>query len=90
MSKRIFYISFIVPYFKDHMNLMLVMGAIYGAVRMIGAVGLWKNRMWGVGVVSNKLCYYNDFDDVYAARRNNGWTTCRHCFNFNPDTIFWR
>ena len=34
------YISFIVPYFKDNMNLMLVMGAIYGVVRVIGAVGL--------------------------------------------------
>ena len=34
------YISFIVPYFKDNMNLMLVMGAIYGIVRIIGAVGL--------------------------------------------------
>ena len=42
------YISFIVPYFKDSMNLMLVMGAIYGVVRVIGAVGLWKNRMWGL------------------------------------------
>ncbi len=42
------YISFIVPYFKDNMNLMLVMGAIYGVVRGIGAVGLWKNRMWGL------------------------------------------
>ena len=42
------YISFIVPYFKDNMNLMLVMGAIYGIVRIIGAVGLWKNRMWAL------------------------------------------
>ena len=42
------YFSFIVPYFKDNMNLMLVMGAIYGIVRIIGAVGLWKNKMWGL------------------------------------------
>ena len=42
------YISFKVPYFKDNMNLMLVMGAIYGIVRIIGAVGLWKNRMRGL------------------------------------------
>lgn len=42
------YFSFIVPYFKDNMNLMFVMGAIYGIVRIIGAVGLWKNRMWGL------------------------------------------
>ncbi len=40
--------SFIVPYFEDNMNLMLVMGAIYGTVRIIGAVGLWKNRLWGL------------------------------------------
>lgn len=42
------YISFIVPYFRDNMNLMLIMGAIYGIVRIIGAVGLWKNKMWGL------------------------------------------
>ena len=32
------------------MNLMLVMGAIYGIVRVIGAVGLWKNKMWGLAL----------------------------------------
>ncbi len=42
------YFSFIVPYFKENMNLMLIMGAIYGIVRIIGAVGLWKNKMWGL------------------------------------------
>lgn len=41
------YFSFIVPYFKDNMNLMLVMGAIYGIVRIIGAVGLWKIEYGG-------------------------------------------
>lgn len=40
--------SFIVPYFQNNMNLMLVMGAVYGTVRVIGAVGLWSNRMWGL------------------------------------------
>ncbi|MCI8636643.1 MAG: DUF2127 domain-containing protein [Clostridia bacterium] len=42
------YFSFIVPYFKDNMNLVLIMGAIYGIVRIIGAIGLWKNNMWGL------------------------------------------
>ncbi|MEE1016122.1 MAG: DUF2127 domain-containing protein [Ruminococcus sp.] len=42
------YFSFIVPYFNDNMNLMLVIGALYGIVRVIGAIGLWKNRMWGL------------------------------------------
>ena len=44
------YFSFIVPYFRDNMNLMLIMGAIYGIVRIIGAIGLWKNRMWGLAL----------------------------------------
>lgn len=42
------YFSFIVPYFRENMNLMLVIGAIYGIVRIIGAIGLLKNRMWGL------------------------------------------
>ncbi len=42
------YFSFIVPYFQNNMNLMLIMGAIYGMVRVIGAIGLWKNKMWGL------------------------------------------
>lgn len=42
------YFSFIVPYFSNAMNLMLVIGALYGVIRIIGAVGLWKNRMWGL------------------------------------------
>lgn len=42
------YFSFIVPYFRDNMNLMLIVGALYGIIRIIGAVGLWKNRMWGL------------------------------------------
>lgn len=44
------FFSFIVPYFNEHMSLMLVMGAIYGTVRIIGAVGLWRNRMWGLAL----------------------------------------
>lgn len=42
------YISFIVPYFQENMDLMIIMGMLYGIVRVIGAVGLWKNRMWGL------------------------------------------
>lgn len=42
------YFSFIVPYFQNNMHLMLIIGTIYGIVRVIGAIGLWKNRMWGL------------------------------------------
>lgn len=44
------YISFIVPYFQNNMDLMLIMGMLYGIVRVIGAIGLWKNRMWGLAL----------------------------------------
>lgn len=44
------YMSFIVPYFQENMILMMVMGAIYGIVRVIGAAALWKNKMWGLAL----------------------------------------
>lgn len=42
------YFSFIVPYLQDNLILMMVMGGLYGTVRLIGAIALWKNRMWGL------------------------------------------
>lgn len=45
MSK---YLSFIVPYLQDNLYMMSIMGLIYGVVRVVGAIGLWKNRMWGL------------------------------------------
>lgn len=44
------YFSFKYPYFQENLHMMLVMGAIYGVVRIIGAVGLLKNRMWGLAL----------------------------------------
>lgn len=29
---------------------MLVVGVIYGIVRIIGAVGLWQNKIWGLAL----------------------------------------
>lgn len=29
---------------------MIIMGAIYGVVRVIGAAGLLKNKMWGLAL----------------------------------------
>lgn len=40
--------SFIVPYFAENLYLMMPMSIIFGVVRIIGAVGLWRNRMWGL------------------------------------------
>jgi len=42
------YFSFIVPYLQENLYLMMVMGGIYGIVRLIGAVALLKNKMWGL------------------------------------------
>lgn len=44
------YFSFKLPYFQDNLYLMMIMGAIYGIVRVIGAIGLLKNRMWGLAL----------------------------------------
>lgn len=41
------YFSFKLPYFQDNLNMMIIMGAIYGVVRTVGAIGLLKNKMWG-------------------------------------------
>ena len=42
------YFSFKLPYFQDNLYMMMVMGAIYGVLRMIGAIALLKNKMWGL------------------------------------------
>lgn len=33
--------------YGNSLNMMIVMGAIYGVVRTVGAIGLLKNKMWG-------------------------------------------
>lgn len=40
------YFEFKFPYFQDNLYMMMVMGAMYGVLRLIGAIGLLKNRMW--------------------------------------------
>lgn len=42
------YFSFIVPYLQENMYLMLAIGLLYGVMRVMGAIGLWKNKMWGL------------------------------------------
>ena len=42
------YFSFKLSYFQENLSLMIVMGAMYGVLRLIGANGLLKNRMWGL------------------------------------------
>lgn len=33
--------------FRDNIILMMIMGIIFGITRVIGAIGVLKNRMWG-------------------------------------------
>ncbi len=44
------YFSFKLPYFQDNLYMVLFMGAIFGTMRVIGAIGLRKNRMWGLAL----------------------------------------
>ncbi len=39
------YFSFKLPIFRKIITMMIVMGAIYGAVRMVGAIGLWQKKI---------------------------------------------
>ena len=42
------YFSFVVPFFQNNLNLMIIIGGIFGIIRLIGAIGILKNRMWGL------------------------------------------
>ena len=42
--------SFIVPYLQDNLYLMMVMSAIFGVIRIVGAIGVLRNRMWGLAL----------------------------------------
>ena len=44
------YFAFKLPYFQDNIYMMIVIGAMYGILRLIGAIGVLKNRMWGLAL----------------------------------------
>ena len=44
------YFEFKLQYFQDNLYMMIVMGAMYGILRLIGAIGLLKNKMWGLAL----------------------------------------
>ncbi|MEN2741063.1 hypothetical protein ABCS02_25045 [Microbacterium sp. X-17] len=41
---------FALPYLKDDLALMMVMSGIFGALRIVGAIGLLRDRMWGLAL----------------------------------------
>ena len=44
------YFHFIVPYLQDNLYLMMAMSGVFGVVRIIGAIGLLRNRLWGLAL----------------------------------------
>lgn len=42
------YFSFDLPYLQDNLDQMMVMAGIFGIVRIIGAIGVLRNRLWGL------------------------------------------
>lgn len=44
------YFAFIVPFFQEHLALMMLMSGIFGLLRVIGAIGLLRNRLWGLAL----------------------------------------
>ena len=44
------YFSFKLQYFQDNLYMILFMGAIFGVMRIIGSIGLLKNKMWGLAL----------------------------------------
>lgn len=42
------YFSFNVPFFQEHLVDMMVLSGVFGITRIIGAVGVLRNRLWGL------------------------------------------
>lgn len=38
---------FALPFLQHNLFLMMAMSGIFGALRTIGAIGLWRGRVWG-------------------------------------------
>jgi len=41
---------FALPYLQDNLYLMMPMSGVFAALRVLGAVGLLRNRLWGLGL----------------------------------------
>lgn len=41
---------FALPYLNANLYLMMGMSGIFGALRLTGAIGLWRGRMWGLAL----------------------------------------
>jgi len=44
------YFSFNVPFFQDHLVDMMLLSGVFGVTRIIGAIGVLRNRLWGLAL----------------------------------------
>lgn len=47
LNKQVTQYVFAIDFFRDNISYMMAMGVIFGVIRIIGAIGVLKNRMWG-------------------------------------------
>jgi uncharacterized membrane protein (DUF2068 family) len=41
---------FALPYLQGNLYLMMAMSGVFAALRVLGAIGLFRNRLWGLGL----------------------------------------
>lgn len=41
---------FALPYLQENLYLMMAMSGIFAALRVLGSIGLLRNRLWGLGL----------------------------------------
>ncbi len=41
---------FALPYFQDNLHLLMIMSGIFGVLRVLGGIGILRDRMWGLAV----------------------------------------
>jgi len=41
---------FALPYFQDNLYLLMIMSGIFGALRVLGGIGILRDRVWGLAV----------------------------------------
>lgn len=42
--------AFALPYLQENLYLMMAMSGVFSALRVLGAIGLLRNRLWGLGI----------------------------------------
>lgn len=44
------HLPFALPYFQDNLYLLMVMSGIFGVLRLLGGVGILRDRLWGLAL----------------------------------------